>query len=296
VAYEGDRIEGVLPLFKINSRLVGSSISSLPGGICSENPSAARMLLQIAKEIAIDGGAACLTIRDSLFAWESDQEWRDSCSMTIRDLSADWQVLHGQLKRQVKQHLQKSQQYGVITSVSPDYLAEFYNIFSESLRDKGIPVFGWDFLNVIAESLGGFYTIAIATLHKRVIGAIFLIKLGDRLFALWGGAPIRFRPVRTNHALWWACMKFGIEQGCRYLNMGRSLKGSGLEIFKERWGGISQPVYRYHYFIDGKGIYDPLSGQGGNFQYRFFTRVWRHLPINFTRYLGPYLRRHIPFG
>jgi hypothetical protein len=89
---------------------------------------------------------------------------------------------------------------------------------------------------MVADSLHGCYTIATAWLERRVIGAIFLINLGDRLFAIWGGAPIRFRHLRVNHALWWACMKLGIEHHCRYLNMGRSLKGSGLEFFLRNAG------------------------------------------------------------
>ena len=137
---------------------------------------------------------------------------------------------------------------------------------------------------------------AILRLAGQVIGAMWHFMLQDTMFAVWGGAPSRYREVRANHALWWASMKYAVDNGYRYLDMGRSLRGSGLEAFKERWGGSTWSVYRLCFPTGSRTVYDPLDGDGANLRYRIFTQAWRRLPDPVVQFLGPRLRRHVPLG
>jgi hypothetical protein len=140
------------------------------------------------------------------------------------------------------------------------------------------------------------FVITTARLEGKVIGAIFHLTLGDTMFAIWGGAPSCYRDLRPSHALWWASMQYAADNGCRFLDMGRSLRGSGSEAFKGRWGADTQPIYRCHYSIDGRSVYDPLEEGCDNRQYQVFTGIWRRLPSRVVCHLGPRLRRHMPFG
>ncbi len=296
VAREGGQIMGVLPLFKVKSKLVGTSITSVPRGLCAEDSAAGRALLERAKEITRTANAACLIVRGCSHCWAEESGWSDDRSVAVRELPDDPAVLLKQLKRQMRQHIRKAEGLGVQTDVSTDHVDEFYRAYCELLHEKGVPVFGLDFLDAVVKELPGRYVIAAARLNGKVIGAIFHLILRDKMFATWGGAPSRYREYRASHALWWESMKYAAENGFQYLDMGRSLRGSGAEQFKERWGSTLLPSHRLHFTVGRRDTYDPLDDGSENFRYRAFTNVWRRMPSRVACFLGPKLRRHMPFG
>ncbi len=296
VVLDGGQIVGVLPLFKIASKLVGTSITSLPRGICVEESEGARALLERAKDITRAAGAASLIIRDCLHCWGDEPGWYDDCSVSVRELPNDLEVLQKQLKRQLRQHIHKAEAFGVQTAAGTEYVDEFYDTFCDLLHEKGVPVFSSAFLQAVVKELPGRFVITTARLNGKVIGAIFHLTLRDTMFAVWGGAPSCYREYRPSHALWWESMRYAVDNGYRYLDMGRNLRGSGSETFKERWGSITQPIYRLRFSEDSRAVYDPLEGARSNLRYRVFTQAWRRLPYPVVRFLGPRLRRHMPFG
>lgn len=296
IAQEGDQIEGVLPLFRVASRLVGTSVISLPGGLCTENPTAAAALIEQAKEIARASRATCLTIRDSRCRWGAETDWCNDCSIAVRELPADSGILRGQLKRQIRQHIRRAETEGVQVDIGTEYVDEFYSAFGALMHEKGVPVFGRDFFDAVVQALDGRFVIAVAHSKGQVLGAILHFTLRDTMFAVWGGAPSRHLEFRPNHALWWESMRYAIDQGYSYLDMGRSQRGSGSETFKERWGCSTRPVYDLCFPVGGRVASSLVAGRSGNSKYRLFTRIWQRLPRPVVQYLGPKLRRHIPFG
>lgn len=200
-AREAGRIEGVLSLFKVSSKLLGTSVTSLPGGICTENPAAATALLARAKEIA-HAGDARLIIRDSRHRWGSEEGWREYSSYCLRQLPPDSQVLRKQLKRQLRQHIRKAEALGVQTDTGTGYADEFYSALCDLLHEKGVPVFSRAFLDAVMKELRDQFVITTARLNGKVIGAIFHLTLRDTMFAIWGGPPSRYREFRPSHALW----------------------------------------------------------------------------------------------
>lgn len=296
IAREGVQTVGVLPLFKVASKLVGTSITSLPRGFCADKPAAASALLERANDITRSADAACLIIRGSGRPWGDELCWRDNCTVAVRELPGDSQTLHKQLKQRIRQHIRKAEAFGVQTESGTECVDDFYHTFCDLMHEKGVPAFSRAFLDAVVKELRHHIVITTARLNGQVIGAIFHFRLRDTLFALWGGAPSRYREFRPSHALWWESMRYASDNGCRYLDMGRSLRGSGLEVFKERWGGTTRPIHRLYLSFGGGIVYDPLEETGGNLRYRVFTQAWRRLPSPVVRFLGPRLRRHMPFG
>jgi len=295
-ARDGGQIAGILPLFKVASRLVGTSITSLPRGICAEEPSAAEVLLERAKDITRGTGSDCLMIRDSLHIWGDQAGWCDDCSVAVRELPNDSRVLRQQLKRQLRQHISKAEQLGVQTESGTNNVDEFYRVYCDLLHEKGVPVFSHAFLKAVVTEFADRLVVTTARLDGKVIGAILHLELQDTLFALWGGAPSRYRRFRPSHALWWESMRYAADNGRQFLDMGRSLRGSGSEVFKQHWGSISWPIYRLHLQMGDRDVYDPLEEGCNNSRYQILTKVWRRLPRSVVGTLGPRLRRHIPFG
>jgi serine/alanine adding enzyme len=299
-AHEQGRIVGVLPLFEVRSRLLGASITSLPGGFTADSADSAAALLDRATEAARSARARCLSIRDSVADWGNGRDWQQHSSVAVVELPGDYQTLCKQLKRQMWQHVKKAQASGVETHTFAcerlDQLDDFYFSLCQLFHEKGAPVFGRGFFDAILQALPGQAMVTTARIEGEVTGAVLYLAMGDKLFALWGGAPSRYLEQRVSHALWWEAMRYGVEHGYRWLDMGRSPQGSGLEEFKKRWGATAHPVYRLQRPVCGKVTYDPMQDTDCNRRYQIFTQVWRNLPFPVTCFLGPKLRRHMPFA
>jgi hypothetical protein len=151
-------------------------------------------------------------------------------------------------------------------------------------------------VNAAVSWLPDHVAVTTACLNGTTIGTILHLTLNDTVYATWGGSPSRYRDYRPSHALWWESMRYAVSHGYRYLDMGRSMCGSGSEEFKSRWGGKLEPIYRYSLSMRGRTMYDPAEDDCADPRYRLFTTVWARLPNFVVRAVGPWLRRHIPFA
>jgi hypothetical protein len=51
------------------------------------------------------------------------------------------------------------------------------------------------------------------------------------------------------------------------------------------------------YFLNGLSQPPAVGGtRADDVQYRSFVNVWQRLPISMTEFLGPHLRKRMPFG
>lgn len=330
MAHENGKIKGVLPLYKVRSVLVGTSITSLPRGISAESPEAAQALLEKAEEITHAAHVGSLIVRDSRRCWGDGPEWCNTCTVAICNLPNEVAELNKTLKRQLLQHIRKAGEAGVETvtrtgrsatlessgrtdhtriqagpsalwdatacDLTAGDLDAFYNTFCDLLHEKGIPVFGRKVVDEAVKWLPDHVAVTTASVGGEAIGAILHMTLKDTVFATWGGSPIRYRDYRASHALWWESMTFAVSHGYRHLDMGRSPCGSGSEQFKSRWGSQLEPVYKYRLSLGGREVYDPMEDDCVNMKYEVFTKIWMRLPPVVTRVIGPWLRRHMPFA
>jgi hypothetical protein len=87
------------------------------------------------------------------------------------------------------------------------------------------------------------------------------------------------------------------ENGYHFLDMGRSPAGSNASKYKGQWGGASKPIYQQVASLTkphaGGG---EVNGMQSNGKYQLFMRLWPKLPLPAVQYLGPKLRRHVPFA
>jgi serine/alanine adding enzyme len=84
VAKAGQEIVGALPLFEVPSRIEGYHLTTLPGGVCTAEETAGRMLVERAKDLVTEQNAGFLAIRDTRRRWATDFVTSDSqCSVTL---------------------------------------------------------------------------------------------------------------------------------------------------------------------------------------------------------------------
>jgi hypothetical protein len=176
-------------------------------------------------------------------------------------------------------------------------LNDFYQVFGQFAHRSGTPVFGLDFLQRVVAAFPDSFHIAVVRQESEPIGAFFQLELADVAYGMWGATLHEYLKLRPNYLVYWELIKYASEQGFAYLDMGRSRANSGASDFKGQWGGASRPIYQQVVVRDragGAGSVTQRIGSGGPMQW--VTRMWPKLPLPVAAYLGPKLRRHVPFA
>jgi hypothetical protein len=102
--------------------------------------------------------------------------------------------------------------------------------------------------------------------------------------------------LRSCHIWYWETLKYGHESGCTSLDLGRSEWDSGTYRFKKHWLSEPKPMYHLCYLNGVRQAPHVGSMRGDDVGYRLFTEVWKRLPLSMSEFIGPQLRRRMPFG
>ena len=139
----------------------------------------------------------------------------------------------------------------------------------------------------MAEYLGDTLEFAVLydTQGKISGGGVFIFQ-GDTMFNLHANI---LRDVRSNYAgefLYWSAIEHGIQKGMKTFDLGRSLAGSGNEVFKMKWQPRKKLLAYWHWLAPGHEL--PALNQK-NPKFQLAIAVWKRLPSFVVRPLGPYL-------
>jgi FemAB-related protein (PEP-CTERM system-associated) len=299
MAQENEQVVGVLPLFLVRSVLVGNTATTMPGGLCADSDEIALELIERGREIARQAKAKCLRLHDTRQAWPAGLSTSSGHVHWIVDVrmgaEALWDQLHTNVRRQVR--LAGRNDLTVEIDRTGECLGSFYDVFSRFTHQVGTPVFGRAFLeNVIATFPGGF-NIAIVSKARQPIGAFFQLQMGHTVYGVWGAALRDYLKLRPAYLVYWEILKEAASNGYYYLDMGRSPSDSNASKFKGQWGGVTKPVYQQIADFDNpQPVDEKANGMQADNKVQFVTWLWPKLPSPVAQFLGPKLRRHIPFG
>ncbi|MCO5183848.1 MAG: GNAT family N-acetyltransferase [Anaerolineae bacterium] len=295
VAREGDLICGILPLFVLNSRLFGTSVTSPPGAICADDERSGQALLEAAIALTDELDADGLSLTASTHVWDGDLVTvQRHCTQRLA-LPDDDAILWKSISRHKRKNVNRSQREGVsVVTGGAEYIDFFYNVFATSVHLLGTPVFTKELVeNIFAEFPDQTRILVAMAENNRPIGALLLFLLENNILAQWAASYRDDRDLRPNDALYWAMLEWGCQNGIHCVDMGRSQWHSGNYKFKALWGAETQPLYYQHYLRRGTSIPDlDLKMERVPF-YRLARWGWQHMPLSLSLKLGPYLRKNL---
>jgi FemAB-related protein (PEP-CTERM system-associated) len=303
MALEGDQVVGVLPLFLIRSRWLGHTARTMPGGLCADSDGAALALIDEGRGWAKAAKARRFLVADTRRDWPADLTTTADHVYWLVDVRTDtetlWKGLDGNIRRQVR--LARRNKLQVSIDRSGRLLGTFYDIFSDFAHQSGTPLFGRHFLENVIQSFPDGFSIAVVYQEKWPLGAYFQLEFGRTTYGMWGGTPRQFLNLRPVYLAFWEILEDAVKNGFHYVDMGRSPAGSNASSFKGQWGGVSQPIYQQGTVLDRERSTNPAPD--GLFQdikkgrpFQLVTYLWPKMPLPIARYLGPKLRRHVPFA
>jgi serine/alanine adding enzyme len=293
---ENKKINGILPLVHLKSILFGNFAVSLPyfnyGGICADTDEIRTQLLHEATLIANNHKMDHIELRH-IFNSVPDLPVKTSkISMQLalpQTKEVLWASFPSKLRSQVQRPLKEQMDAKVGRQ---DELDNFYDIFSQNMRDLGTPVYSKSFFrNILEEFPDNTWICTVYTKDKNPVASGFLVGFKETLEIPWASSLRAYKRFSPNMLLYWSVLEFACGRQYKIFDFGRSTAGEGTYKFKAQWGAKPTQLY-WHYWIKNNGPLPEINPH--NPKYEMAIKVWQKLPIGLTRLIGPHVVKNLP--
>lgn len=282
----------VLPLARVSSWIFGDALISTPfcvyGGVVAEDEYSRRALtdraISLAKELEVDH----LELRNRQ---RQNPDWPvKELYVTFRkSISSDSEQNMLSIPRKQRAMVRKGIQKSLTSHIGSD-VDQHFQIYSESLRNLGTPVFSVRYLQILKQQFGERCEI-LNILHGEVpVASVLSFYFRNEVLPYYGGSVLAARTVAGNDFMYWEVMERARQRGCSVFDFGRSKRGTGAFDFKVHWGFEPEQLY-YEYFLVRAKTMPNLSPT--NPKYDLFIRAWKYMPLSLTRFIGPLLARYL---
>ena len=295
VARRDGVIVGVLPLVLFRSRLFGRFAVSVPflnyGGLLASDSVAARALLERAKEAATAFRASHVELRHQQ-RHLTTPECRDHKVRMVLPLPSTVEALWTRIDRKVRNQVRKAQKEGLTTeSGGSDAVEEFYDVFSENMRDLGTPVYPMRLFSEVLRTFPDRARVHLVRHLGRAVAASITIRFRDTELVPWASALRDYRHLCPNMLLYWSMLEGAVADGVRSFDFGRCSRGAGTHHFKQQWGAGEIPLH-WEYLLLTRST-APDQGPS-NSKFNLAIAAWQRLPLWCANSLGPHIVRNIP--
>jgi serine/alanine adding enzyme len=297
IATENDETFGALSMAEIKHPIFGHYLATAPfgsyGGFAFQNESAKNKLLDSATQLAKEIEAEYVSIRfDDESASSPPENWiQHPAYLTyLINLPINPDDLLKKFSSDHRNHIRKSLKKGFqIRFGHLDLLDDAYEAIAKSMHELGSPYHAKNYLRKMAEHLGNTlkFVVTYDSRGKIAGGGVFIYQ-GKTIFNLHANV-LRF--ARSNYAgefLYWSVIEHAIQKGCSTFDLGRSLIGSGNDMFKSKWAPQKRALSYWYWLAKGNEV-PSLNQKSPKFQ--FAIAVWKRLPSFVVRLIGPYLIR-----
>lgn len=294
VSQSNGQIDGWLALVHIKHLISGNYLVTSPfgsyGGFGYASLAVRDALLEKAWALAKDLGAGHVNVRFEAGEDDPPDGWiqhPNYCTFFV-DLTPNPDDLLRSFSSDHRNHVRKSMKKGFsIRFGHLDLLDDAYECLARSMHELGSPYHSKRYLRSMAESLGD--TLEFAVMYDadgRIAGAGVFIFHGDVVTNLHANILRDFRSNYAGEFLYWSAIEHYCAKGFKVFDLGRSLIGSGNEIFKMKWRPRRQLLAYWYALVDGNELPE-LHQRNPKFQLAIW--LWQHMPTFVVRLIGPHL-------
>jgi FemAB-related protein (PEP-CTERM system-associated) len=285
-------VRGILPLFDVRGLRTGRVVLSVPyatyGGFCGTDPDARTMLLDAARRLAERLQARYVEIRQRADA-VPDLPTHYPFSAFPRALEAHPDAMFRALPPKRRYMIRKGMQLGLEAHAGWEPLAEFYQLYAIHRRALGAPPFPRRMFEAIRDGFGAAAELRTVRHGGALVGGVVSLFHGDRVMPYYSASLPAARALSVSDFMYWDLMRSACLAGYRTFDFGESHEGSGTYLFKRLWGFEPEPIaYQYVLVRDHEPPVREPSGPNP------LVEVWKHLPLELTKWLGPSVIRWMP--
>lgn len=286
------RIEGVLSLAEVKSRLFGHTLCSLPfcvyGGIAATTESARRALDQAAQALAQQRQVDYLEYRN-LAPFHRDWPSKDLYVTFRKEIFPEIEQNMSAIPRKQRAMVRKGIRAGLRSGVEED-IEQFFCAYSASVHRLGTPVFPKKYFRLLKQTFGNDCELLTITKDGRTVSSVMSFYFRDEVLPYYGGGTAEARELAANDFMYWELMRRACERGCRIFDFGRSKRDTGSYDFKRNWGFEPQALSYEYQLHRAKAVPDhnPL-----NPKYQMLIKAWQKLPLRIANLVGPHIVKNL---
>lgn len=294
VSQTDNKIAGWLALVHVKHAVFGNYLATSPfgsyGGFAYETIASRDDLLKKARELTIDLGVEYVNVRFNAGEESCPEGWiqHPVYATYYVDLQLDPTQLMGAYSSDHRNHIRKSLKKGFSIKFGHlDLLDDVYEALARSMHELGSPYHDKNYLRSMIESLGDILEFAVMYDSRGDVvgGGVFMFQ-DDIATNLHANILQRFRRDYAGEFLYWSVIERYCGKGFKIFDLGRSLIGSGNEIFKMKWKPRKQLLAYWYALAPGHALPE-LNQKNPKFQMAIW--LWKRLPSFVVRPLGPYL-------
>lgn len=302
--HESDgRVDGLLPLVAVESRLTGRRVSSLPfsdvGYPIADDARVVQALIERAVAIRDERRAAFYEMRGTPALQDGSETppaplgARSHFFNYVIPLAGDPDAVRQTFSRKaVRQTITKGARLGVsVRRGGASDLDAFYSLYVRNRRRHGIPPQPRALFSMVLERLTGDpgASLYLAEHEATPVAALIMVRYGGVTYAKYEGVDETRRELVALYPLFWKTIEDAILAGDREYDFGRTdADNVGLNEFKKRWGTT---VVELPYYFD-----PPAEGmsvvRSDSLKYRLFTGAFRRMPASWAVGIGARIFRH----
>ena len=294
VAAEGNRIQGVLPLFFIRNLLMGKALISTPfavyGGILAANDAARHALRAEVQSLGERLGVDYAELRN---AYPEQCVGFANVSRYVtftQTVGPDEAAILESIPRKTRYMVRKAMKHAYTTRQTRDP-AIFEDLYSRNLRRLGTPSFPRKHFATLLERFGDRADIREVWLEGKAVAAVMSFYFRDQVLPYYGAADPQYNEFAPSNYMYFDLMRWAGSHGFKTYDFGRSKKISGSFDFKAHWG-MDMRDLPYEMLLVRKKELPNFSPNNPRFQWAI--KAWQKVPLPITRAVGPFLIKLVP--
>lgn len=286
-------VAGIMPCYRAASPFTGAHYTTLEGGILGHPMAQTALFEEAMKRLCTDrvqyfqirGGVPSACASHTL-------ETVHTIVSTSDGPDAVWVAMKPKTRWAVRQ--MEKLPLEVVQDDRFELLDTFHSLYAERMRQLGTPTFGREVFQAMRAHLGEVMRLYMVLYEGRPVGGMLCMIHGQRVTDLYAIVSRERAPELANYLLYADVLRRTAGQGFASIDLGRSTPGSGVHLFKRKWGGHDVAVPYYFYARDGaqKGTFGLLKDTR---EKGLAQRIWSRLPPAACNTVGPILRRQLPF-
>lgn len=275
---------GIVSFYEKPGLLKKNVLVSVPGGFWSTDRLSEKILIDKLNEIADNydlGGPYFGDLFRPLYSLTNPIVMYRS----FMQLPENKESLMGLYAKSIRRNIRAAKKHGLKVMESNE-LGDFYKVWSQRMRDLGTPVIPSAFFMNMKRVFKDDMALLLVKKEGKCIGGVVLLQFNNVVMDPYVGCLSETFKYCPNPLLYHEMLSWALDRGYEYFDLGRSQPSSGNERFKLRFGAKLKPLYSYS--PDRLHINSPLR--------KISTSCWKRLPLFMANYLGPKIRRYVPFG
>jgi FemAB-related protein (PEP-CTERM system-associated) len=292
-AERAGRIEGILPLAHVRSRLFGNALVSLPfavyGGVAAESAEAADAIEAEALALAERLGVDHIEFR-SVTARHPDWPTQDLYATFRKEILPDVEANMMAIPRKQRAMVRKGIKHGLAGEIDRT-VDRFFPLYAGNVHRHGTPALPRTYFEALQREFGDrCEVLTVIAAGGRPVSSVLSFYFRNEVLPYYAGDAVNARELAANDFKYWDLMRRACERGIGVFDFGRSKQGTGSYAFKKNWGFEPQPLHYEFRLYRSKAIpqNNPL-----NPKYRMLIALWRKLPIGVATRLGPFVVRNL---